>query len=485
MARSLEDHLFEPGKKRILAIDGGGARGILAVGIIKEIERILAARLPMAQRSQFRLHQYFDLIGGTSTGSILAAGLCIGLSADDLEKLYLNLCPKIFARNNRWGINVPKFDAHVLEEELVRVLREKNGRALAMQLNGKTQDGEFIKLNSRALHTGFAVFAKRIDKGSPWTLTNNPRWRYFDRTAGRAYAARMGQAFDEASKFTDNGEFALARLIQASAAAPTFFRPVDMHVEVEGLDGHFVDGAISGRNTPALQMLMMAKLPAFGFEWKTTEDDLLMISVGTGWYRPFVTEDTVKLRPGASRAKEAYRGIDSLMTMIHDSSLHALTMMQGFSRYPLDPDRRWKIDGEIEHMLIGDAPFLLPEKPLLHFRRMDVRLEDATLQALFDQPLESEVADRRWKPPRVDQNRFRVMGAAYNQSELVMRLREMAIDDDTLLRLLNLIGARYAATYVDDADFPRAFDPPGMGAPDGRDTVEVLDPPTPQKRMWF
>ena len=56
--------------KRILALDGGGIRGILTLEYLGLIEDMLKSR---SGRNDFRLSDYFDLIGGTSTGSIIAA----------------------------------------------------------------------------------------------------------------------------------------------------------------------------------------------------------------------------------------------------------------------------------------------------------------------------------------------------------------------------------------------------------------------------
>ena len=62
--------LMAPGPKRVLALDGGGIRGIITIAFLKEIERVLKERLGGA--NDFRLCDYVDLVGGTSVGSLLA-----------------------------------------------------------------------------------------------------------------------------------------------------------------------------------------------------------------------------------------------------------------------------------------------------------------------------------------------------------------------------------------------------------------------------
>lgn len=508
LPRTLEDHLFAPGKKRVLAIDGGGARGILACGILKKIETLLKNRLPEGQREHFRLHHYFDLIGGTSTGSILAAGLAIGLSVDDLKRLYLNLCPKIFVPSAQ-GARVPRFKASVLAEELRRVLRETNGAALPLKLNGAAMEGDPITLRSPALKTGFAVFSKRINTGGAWTLTNNPRWRYFDDASHKAYCSRMDLKHYASP---DNADFALAQLVQASAAAPTYFAGVGIKADVvddgsRGVkvaevskikppDGVFVDGAMSGRNTPALQMLFMVRHPAFGFEWRTThrrsdgevEEDLLMISVGTGWWRPKVNDAILSLNNLFTLAPEAGRAILTLQTMMYDSQVNALQWLQAMSRHPREARKRWTIDGEVnELMLENGAPFLISEDPLLRFRRFDIRLEKQSLEGLFGHSIEEE-AKALGLSPQADKamrDRLILSGQAWAESPLTMRMRELAEFDPAALQLLYAVGERYAGKDLDEDDFPSEFDPPGMGGPDGADGVPVVEEPPAKARRGF
>ena len=64
---SRDRHLFGPGPKRILSLDGGGVRGVIALAFLERIETVLTAGTGAA----VRLSDHFDLIGGTS--SALAA----------------------------------------------------------------------------------------------------------------------------------------------------------------------------------------------------------------------------------------------------------------------------------------------------------------------------------------------------------------------------------------------------------------------------
>jgi patatin-like phospholipase/acyl hydrolase len=53
--------------RKMLALDGGGIRGVLTLGILRQIEKEVGP-----------LHEFFDYIAGTSTGAIIAAGLSLG-----------------------------------------------------------------------------------------------------------------------------------------------------------------------------------------------------------------------------------------------------------------------------------------------------------------------------------------------------------------------------------------------------------------------
>ena len=65
---TLLERIAWPGAKKLLAIDGGGIRGVLSLQILQKIEDLLKAQ---AKRDTFRLADYFDYIAGTSTGAII------------------------------------------------------------------------------------------------------------------------------------------------------------------------------------------------------------------------------------------------------------------------------------------------------------------------------------------------------------------------------------------------------------------------------
>src|ERR1700751_706824 len=80
-----KDYLF-----RVLSLDGGGAKGFYTLGVLKEIEGMLGCPL----------YKRFDLIFGTSTGSIIGALLAIGCEIDQIHDLYKKHVVSILAHKS-------------------------------------------------------------------------------------------------------------------------------------------------------------------------------------------------------------------------------------------------------------------------------------------------------------------------------------------------------------------------------------------------
>lgn len=75
---------------RILALDGGGMKGIATILMLKEFEN----------RTGERIFDLFDLIGGTSTGAMLACEIgLLNFSLDHCMEIYKSLGHKVFSQN--------------------------------------------------------------------------------------------------------------------------------------------------------------------------------------------------------------------------------------------------------------------------------------------------------------------------------------------------------------------------------------------------
>ncbi|ANI80317.1 patatin-like phospholipase family protein [Sphingobium sp. EP60837] len=70
---------------RILSLDGGGAKGFYTLGVLEEIEGMIGCRL----------HERFDLIFGTSTGSIIGSMIALGMSIGEIHGLYKKFVPDV------------------------------------------------------------------------------------------------------------------------------------------------------------------------------------------------------------------------------------------------------------------------------------------------------------------------------------------------------------------------------------------------------
>lgn len=76
---------------RVLALDGGGLRGIFTAAVLCEAERVFGPAFI----------ESVDLLVGTSTGGIIALGLASGKTPSDLLGFYRNAGPRIFAHPRR------------------------------------------------------------------------------------------------------------------------------------------------------------------------------------------------------------------------------------------------------------------------------------------------------------------------------------------------------------------------------------------------
>ena len=136
MALDIADRLHCQGPKRMLALDGGGTRGIVSIAFLAEIERVLQEKL--GRSDDFVLADYFDMIGGTSVGSILATLLALGWRVRRIEDTFREWSPQVFKPRRFRGVLTPRFNAKRLSAKrlcifttLIGIRRCAMGRCVA------------------------------------------------------------------------------------------------------------------------------------------------------------------------------------------------------------------------------------------------------------------------------------------------------------------------------------------------------------------
>lgn len=208
---------------RILSLDGGGAKGFYSLGALKEIEALAGCRLS----------QKFDLIYGTSTGSIIAALLALGYSVDAIEALYRKHVVSVM---KQW---LPSKRTEALEGLAAEVFQQ-------------------LKFGAFETHVGIV--------GTRWT-EERPM----------IFKTSVEQAFLGKSTFEPGHGCTIADAVVGSCSAYPFFKKKYVTTgrgeKVEVRDGGFV------ANNPALYAIIDAT-QALGIP----RDDIRLITIGVGEY---------------------------------------------------------------------------------------------------------------------------------------------------------------------------------------------------------
>ena len=249
--------------RKLLAIDGGGIRGVLSLELLAAME----AQIKEATGAAC-LGDYFDYIAGTSTGAIIAAGLAIGMSTQELLKFYEDFGAQMFEKTSLME-RVTSLLSSLYEDE-----------PLAAKLKEIFHDGgnprKPADLTTDRLRTLLLVVARNVTTDSPWPISTNPFAKYND-----------------CSRDDCNLHMPFWQLVRASTAAPVYFPPevVRLNKKKPNDIRVFVDGGVTPYNNPAFLLYRMATQPAYRLNWETGERNLLLISVGTG-AAPSITQAT-------------------------------------------------------------------------------------------------------------------------------------------------------------------------------------------------
>ncbi len=122
---------------------------------------------------------------------------------------------------------------------------------------------DLYTLGSAPFKSLLMVVMRNATTDSPWPVSNNPSAKYNDTTRADC-----------------NLNLPLWKLVRASTAAPTYFPPES--VQLGKNEFVFVDGGVTVYNNPAFHLFCMATADCYRLGWKTGEEDMLLVSVGTG-----------------------------------------------------------------------------------------------------------------------------------------------------------------------------------------------------------
>jgi hypothetical protein len=213
--------------KTILSVDGGGIRGIIPLACLVQLER----------REGRPANELFDMVAGTSTGSVIAAGFALGLSARGLLALYKDLARQAFQRLPWWKVVANLGNHRYSNTFIARVLTQIGGERT---LNELPIDILITAKNTRTSRTDFFV---RDGPG------NAGLW----------------------------GSLRLRDAVLASIAAPTYF-PAHS-AELGGKTYTWVDGGVGVAGNPSYHAAVEALHYSAG---RYVPGETRMLSFGTG-----------------------------------------------------------------------------------------------------------------------------------------------------------------------------------------------------------
>jgi uncharacterized protein len=209
---------------RILALDGGGAKGFYSIGVLKQLEALLGDK---------PLYEHFDLIFGTSTGAIIASLLALGKTVDEIHSIYRTHVPQIMG------------------------LRFSGPRTRALE---RLAADVFGTLKFDAVKTGIGVVAARWREERPMI-----------------FKASVAQAHGMHATFQPGFGCTIADAVVASCSAYPFFNR-KLITTSDGSEVELIDGGYCANN-PTLYAIADAVMAL-----KMSRDQLRIVSIGVGDY---------------------------------------------------------------------------------------------------------------------------------------------------------------------------------------------------------
>ena len=265
-----------------MSVSGGGLLGVIPAAILMHYET-LGRR---AYGPDYRLSDSFDLVGGSSTGAVIATGVALGLSAAEIADFYLRDVPKGFKRR-RGAVPLlhDLFDGDLMQSFF---LKRTGGRCL----------------DRDALTCHLAVTAKDLVNARPMVFSTLP---------GPTASEDMTDVIHRRDALP------LDLLLRASTAAPGLFSPVELPLD-DGETLLAADGGLGPFNDPGLLLTRLA--------WASGALRVDLTTLGTGSTRPKYRASRWTKGPSAIRALRA------LLGMIKDSEAQTRQMLDTVAASP-------------------------------------------------------------------------------------------------------------------------------------------------------
>lgn len=271
---------------KILSIDGGGIRGVYPAHILRCIE----------ERLQINLYDSFDMIAGTSTGSIIAAGVATGIPAADIVAMY-----------KEHGAGIFKKKSKILPGKIQPLLHS----VYSSNYFKSVLEGVFEEKRLGEIEKPLILPATDIGNGCVHVL-------------------KSGYSKD----FTRDNNVFVRDAVLASCSAPTYFDP-------HKLDHYLLADGGLWANNPALAAVIDAQ-KRLGIN----QDDIQILTIGTGHSKTMYGTDMSRNWGLASGWKHK-EFISFILSLQSQSALNYL-------RLQLYPEQIKRIDFESDNPLPMD-----------------------------------------------------------------------------------------------------------------------------------
>ena len=298
----------------ILAVDGGGTRGIFAAQMLAKIEGVFGRRIKDS----------FDLLAGTSTGSIIAGAAAIGIPMEEIVGLFERESSHIFGKARfPW--------------------------LMSMLYRSRYSRGSLEKMLQDYLH-----------QTSLWEISTPLMITSADIATGSVHVFKSRYLHDLGEPYERDGNVSLKDAILASCAAPTFFDPKVVGPYL------LIDGGLWANNPSIIAITEAIS------KFKKRVEQIKVLSIGTGHITNMYTK---RGRWGLLNGWGGSKLVSYVLGLQSQASTNMGKLILNDRYLRLDPEiNTWELD-DTKHMgnlkALAERDFTYQSKSILNHIRGD------------------------------------------------------------------------------------------------------------------